>query len=57
MKKSKNEKKKAQQKSQTTDKGTNTKLIKMEKSNDVMNEVVLVEELREVEIADKATST
>jgi hypothetical protein len=55
MKKLKN-KRKAQQETQTMDKGTSTDLIDMEKPNVVINEVVSVEEPPKVEIEDKVTS-
>jgi hypothetical protein len=55
MKKLKN-KRKAQQETQTMDKGTSTDLIDMEKPNVVINEVVSVEEPPKVEIEDKSTS-
>jgi hypothetical protein len=46
-----------QQKIQTMDKGTNTNSINMEKTNFVINEVVSVEELPNVKIVDKSTTT
>jgi hypothetical protein len=55
MKKLKNEKK-AQQKTQTMDKGANIYTINVEKPNIVINEVVSVEKLPKVEIVDKSTS-
>jgi len=46
-----------QQKIKTMDKSTNTYSINMENPNVVINEVVSVEHLPKVKIADKTTST
>jgi len=50
-----NNKRKAQQETQTMDKDISTDLIGMEKPILVINEVVLVEEPPNVEIEDKVT--